>query len=240
MQFVDHIFILLLFVVQPIHGVFETRRHRALEKAGQPFNRVRFYRQTAVVEWAFLAVLFAAWLIYSRPISDLGFTMPGGPGFWIGVVLVVLMSGYFLYYWQWAKQASDTEKAKQVQTFAEVVMFIPHTIRELRNFYGISITAGIVEEIVFRGFVLWYLAQLMPVWAAVIVSSTAFGLAHSYQGKKGAVSAGTVGLGFGVLYVVSGSIWLPIVAHILLDVLQGAALQEILRRDAGDMEPQPA
>ena len=40
---------------------------------------------------------------------------------------------------------------------------------------------------------------------------------------------GLVGLAFGVLFVVSGSIWLPIVGHILVDVLQGRQLREIYR-----------
>ena len=38
-----------------------------------------------------------------------------------------------------------------------------------------------------------------------------------------------IGLAFGALFVFSGSIWLPIVAHILVDVLQGRQLREIYR-----------
>ena len=70
--------------------------------------------------------------------------------------------------------------------------------------------------------------------------SVAFGLGHSYQGAGGAVKTGLVGLAFGVLYVATGSIWVPIVAHIVLDVLQGAAIHEILRKDNDQLEPQPA
>lgn len=81
MPFVDHIFILLLFVVQPVYGVFESRRYEAQARAGQPLNRIRFYRQTALMEWVFLAVLGAAWFIYGRPIADRGFLSPGGREF---------------------------------------------------------------------------------------------------------------------------------------------------------------
>ena len=110
-------------------------------------------------------------------------------------------------------------------------MFLPHTNRELRSFYGVSITAGIVEEIVYRGFVLWYLALVMPLWAAVVVSSVAFGLGHSYQGTSGVARVTAVGLAFGVFYVFTGSIWLPILAHAIVDVLQGAAISEVLREN---------
>ena len=72
---------------------------------------------------------------------------------------------------------------------------------------ALSITAGVVEEIVYRGFVLWYLANFMPLWAALLLSSVFFGLGHSYQGKSGALRTGLVGLVFAILYVMSGSIW---------------------------------
>ena len=39
MQFVDHIFILLLFVVLPIYGTFDTPRYLARIEAGQSANR---------------------------------------------------------------------------------------------------------------------------------------------------------------------------------------------------------
>ncbi len=240
MELVDHIFILLLIVVQPVYGVFEARRFEAKAKAGLPLNRVRIYQQTALMEWIFFALLFAAWFTLGRPISDLGFTAVGGPGFWSGTALLILATVLLLYTWREAKRANEPEKAKQVESIGEIVKFLPHTIRELHNFFGVSITAGIVEEIIYRGFMLWYLTQVMPIWAAVAVSSVGFGLAHSYQGAKGALRTGVIGLAFGIFYVVTGSIWLPIIAHVLFDALQGAAIYELLRKDDDVLKSQPA
>ncbi len=240
MQLVDHVFILLLFVLQPVHGAIESRYYIARVKAGQPAERVRFYRQTAMVEWLFLVLLAAAWLDFGRPMADLGFVMPGGPGFWIGVIPCIALTGYLLYSWRSAKHASVADKARYAESFGNLAIFLPHTRRELHNFYAVSITAGIVEEVVYRGFVIWYLGQFMPVWGAVVVSSVAFGLGHSYQGAGGALRTGLAGFALGALYVVSGSIWLPIVAHALLDALQGAAIHEILSKDDDHPEPQPA
>ena len=87
---------------------------------------------------------------------------------------------------------------------------------------------------------LWYLVQFMPLWVAVIVASVIFGLGHSYQGINGASRAGLVGLAFGILYVGTGSIWLPIIAHMLLDVLQGGTIYELLRKRNDAMKPQAA
>lgn len=237
MYFVDHIFVLLLFVVQPVYGYFEARRYAAWARAGRSLDRVRFYRQTMWVEWAFLAALGAAWFTLGRRIEDLGFVSPGGWGFWIGLALVIVLVGVLLHSWRSTRRASDADKAEQTGHLGKIVQFIPQSSRELRSFTGVSITAGIVEEIVYRGFLLWYFAQFMPLWAAVIVSSVAFGLGHSYQGPNGATRAGLVGLAFAILYIGTGSIWLPIVAHALLDILQGAALYELFRKRPDDLEP---
>ena len=234
MNLVDHIFVLLLFVVQPIHGYYEGRRYSALARAGKTMDRIRFYRHTTVLEWIFLAVLAAAWFGLGRPVADLGFVAPGGIGFWIGIALLVLMTAALLYSWRKTRNAGDVEKTQQAGYLGDIAIYVPQTADELRSFVGVSITAGVVEEVVYRGFVLWYLAQFMPLWAAVIVSSVAFGFGHAYQGANGAVRAGLVGLAFAVFYVGTGSIWLPIIAHALLDILQGATLFELFNKRNDD------
>lgn len=236
MQIVDLVFIMLLFIVQPVYGVIETRRYDAAERAGQSFDRSRFYRHTVVMEWLFLAMLMAAWAIFDRPVADLGFVKPGGAGFWAGVAVLLVFCALLLVSWQSARKASKADKAKQAKSLGKLARYLPHTSGELRSFVGVSITAGIVEEIIYRGFVLWYLGQFMPLWAAVVVSSVAFGFAHSYQGAAGAMRCGLIGLAFGIYYVITGSIWLPIIAHIMLDALQGGALLEILRDDKAQRE----
>jgi membrane protease YdiL (CAAX protease family) len=237
MHLVDHIFVFLLFVAQPVYGFFEARRHAAWAEAGRATDRVCFYRHTMGLEWSFLAVLGAAWITLRRPVEDLGFVSPGGAGFWIGLVLLIIMIGVLLHSWRSARKATGAETALQTGYARKIVQFIPQSALELRNFVGVSITAGIVEEIVYRGFVLWYLVQFMPLWAAVIVSSVAFGLGHGYQGANGAMRAGLVGFAFALFYVGTGSIWLPIVAHALLDILQGVALYELLRRRNDELKP---
>ena len=239
MHLVDHAVVLLLFLVQPIHGAFEGRYYVERAKAGLPAERIRFYRQTAFSEWLFLILLVAVWIDFGRPISDLGFTSVGGAGFWAAAVLCAAAVAFMVHTWRSLRTASAEEKQKHAESFGELTSFIPHTRRELHNFYGVSITAGIVEEIIYRGFLIWYFGQYMPVWAAVIVSSVAFGLGHSYQGPKGVMKVSIIGLVFGALYVISGSIWLPIIAHALLDILQGAAIHEILRDDKSELEAEP-
>lgn len=236
MHIVDHVFILLLLAVQPAYGAYEARCIRADAEAGKPLDRVDWYRSTTILEWAFLAVLLGAWFYYGRPLSDLGFVTPGGQGFWLGAIFVVLVVGYLLYAHQRVKQMDESEREKNIEAIGDVAIYLPRTNRDLKYFTAVSVTAGIVEEIVYRGFVIWYLSLFVPLWPAVFVSAIVFGLAHSYQGPGGALRCGSLGLGFGVFYVLTGSIWLPMLAHFLMDALQGLSLRELL----SDSEaPQP-
>ena len=61
-----------------------------------------------------------------------------------------------------------------------------------------------------------------------------FGLAHAYQGIQNLPKITIVGAIFAGLYVLSGSLWLPMVLHAAVDVLQGRAVYEALRRIDGD------
>jgi membrane protease YdiL (CAAX protease family) len=236
MHLVDHLFVFLLFVVQPVAGALSYRRYLRKIAAGQPADCVRLYRETLRLEWLALAVLIVAWYLLDRPFADLGFVAPGGAGFYAGMVLLALLCGYLVWSWRRAKQMPADEKTRQAESFGDLVHFLPRNEEHYRHFFRLSITAGIVEEIVYRGFVIWYLAQFMPVWLGVLVASTVFGLCHSYQGFAGMARTGVVGLGFGMFFILTGSIWLPIIAHALLDILQGKMIVEIFR-DPGQEDP---
>ena len=54
-------------------------------------------------------------------------------------------------------------------------------------------------------------------WAAVAVSTAAFGLMHYYQGPSGIISTGVMGLACALLYLRRGRIWPLIVGHALYD-----------------------
>lgn len=236
MHFVDHVFVLLLFVVQPIYGALAYPRFLRKIEAGESVSRTKLYRHTFVQQWSALTVLGIVWYVLSRPAADLGLIAPGGTGFYVGTIINVLAGAFLVQSWRNARQMTVEQKTKHAAALGHLAHVLPRSLRQYRHFFGLSVTAGIAEEIVYRGFVIWYLAQVMPLWAAVIVSSVVFGLGHSYQGTSGAIRTGVAGLVFAVLYVFTGSIWLPIIGHALVDILQGKMVYEILR-DAPQGEP---
>ena len=100
-------------------------------------------------------------------------------------------------------------------------LFLPRTTEELRWFVLVCITAGVCEEVLYRGFLIAYLA-VWPLKAsgltAILFSSLMFGTAHLYQGVKGIVVTGIVGLVMAILFLWTGNLILPMVFHTLIDL----------------------
>ncbi len=107
------------------------------------------------------------------------------------------------------------------RAFQDIPGFLPQTATERAAWVVVSISAGVCEEILFRGFLLRYFVQLnaeMPVLLALVASSLIFGLAHLYQGVKGVAGSMFGGLMLGLLFLLSGSLMACVVVHTLLDL----------------------
>jgi membrane protease YdiL (CAAX protease family) len=85
--------------------------------------------------------------------------------------------------------------------------------------------AAFGEEMVFRGYLIRRLLELAgesPAGraAAVVVSSTLFGLAHAYQGWAGVIATGTIGALLSCLYLMTRrNLWPVIICHGLVDTV---------------------
>lgn len=88
------------------------------------------------------------------------------------------------------------------------------------EFLLIAISAGIGEELLFRGFfqgfVAYWTDSLVGPWFALVVASILFGMAHAITPTY-AVLAGVIGLYLGVAWMLTDNLWVPIVAHALYD-----------------------
>jgi len=107
-------------------------------------------------------------------------------------------------------------------------MLLPRSAPERAAFTGLSITAGVGEELAYRGYAISVLVPLLgPFWAAAL-SSAVFGVLHVYQGTLGMVRAAVLGglLAWG--FLASGSLWPPMLAHAALDVIAGVVLADRL------------
>jgi membrane protease YdiL (CAAX protease family) len=172
----------------------------------------------------------AAW-VARRSAPSLGLAVH--PGVALGVELTACAAMVVLLARQIAKvRASAAAREKLRRRIARtqgIEIFVPRTPAEFRTFVAVSVTAGACEEFLFRGFLIAVLAAFIPAWLGAVVSAVFFGFAHSYQGGKGIVSTGVVGLVMGLLYVWAGSLLPVVLLHIAIDAGNGLTTYLALR-----------
>jgi membrane protease YdiL (CAAX protease family) len=87
----------------------------------------------------------------------------------------------------------------------------------------LAVLAGVAEEVLFRGVVQVGLARVFSEPLALVSTSVIFGLAH-FASPAYALMAGLVGLYLGALFLLQGSLLVPILAHALYDFVALLAL----------------
>lgn len=99
---------------------------------------------------------------------------------------------------------------------------IPDSAGEKLVFCGLSLSAGVFEEIAFRGFLMTAVTVASgSLVAGVILSSLAFGLLHAHQDAAGALRAALLGAVLCIPLLVTGSIYPSMAAHALIDIAGG-------------------
>lgn len=232
MTWVDHAIVVAITVVLPVHDLlfWYPRLLRAgPDRAARA--RLNAYRESVIVLWALGAVTAWWWWSRGRDWLELGVSVPEGWGFWSALALSVVVMGLL----SWQRISLERKDDPEVETavleqIEPLRALLPHTPREMATFGMVSFTAGVCEELLFRGFLLWYLLQLIPSVPAYLVGALLFGMAHAYQGVRGIVQTAAVGLGLVVLYLLSGSLWIPMVVHAFVDWNSGRLAYAFLRR----------
>jgi uncharacterized protein len=116
-------------------------------------------------------------------------------------------------------------KMVRVRESPIVHFLIPRSTTEKIAFAGLSVSAGIAEELVFRSFLIAALFLASGSMAlAVALSVAVFAAAHAYQGWIGALRVAALGLILTIPFLVTGSVYPSVVAHIALDLLAGLVL----------------
>jgi membrane protease YdiL (CAAX protease family) len=217
----DHIFFALYFITGPLVDRFCLWPHlvRAIA-AGNPRARMRFYRINLGFAWASTACILALWIILPRPWPGLLLVPASLPRFAIGIILAGAFCGLL-----W-KQRRDilTRPDRFDRMRCKLGHFdplLPHTPAEFRVFQFVAVTAGICEELLFRGYAYWYVGGWSGHIVALVAAAILFGYAHIYQGMRRALDITILGLILGVIAVVSGSLLPVILMHAAQDLVGG-------------------
>ena len=109
-------------------------------------------------------------------------------------------------------------QVNELPAIGDVGALLPRTRGELKYGVGLSINAGVVEELLFR---LGMPALLFGITGngalSFLIAAVLFGLLHVYQRVWGVLGAVILGLVFSVVYLLTGSIWVVIIVHAVID-----------------------
>ncbi len=180
-------------------------------------NRIRFYLITLFFEWllfllvvagvrrsgvSVLIVLGDHWRSVRQVLRDIGIAA----GFWIVAAMLLWIFGWLL----------------RIAALSRNVSMLSQRGIELTFWIALSVTAGICEETIFRGYLQrQFMALTGSAPAGILLSAAAFGAAHAYQGFRMVILIGLYGAMFGILAYWRGSVRPGMIAHAWQDSLNG-------------------
>jgi len=104
----------------------------------------------------------------------------------------------------------------------DLQFILPHGGAEITLWIALSVSAGICEETIFRGYLQrQFVALTKSAPAGILLSAAAFGAAHAYQGFRRSILIGLFGAMFGILAYWRGSVRPGMIAHAWQDSLNG-------------------
>lgn len=98
-------------------------------------------------------------------------------------------------------------------------LLYPRSALERGMAAGAAVTGGVFGELLYRGlFLVLMVGMGVPLWIAAVLSVVLFAVAQLYQGWWGVAHGALSGTLFTVLYLGTGSLWVPILVHVALNL----------------------
>lgn len=215
---------------------FRRRSSAELDGVDAGRARTRLWVSWMTMLWTLVAAGVVLWWLEGRAWGALGLVAPRGWRLWIPIVLVLALAAWYARTLAKVLRIPPSKRAGLRNQLGDLAVVLPHTRSELAWFVALSLSAGLCEEFVFRGYLIWVFQPRLGLWGAALLSVVAFGVAHAYQGTRGIVTTGIFGALFTAVVLLFCSLWPAIVLHALVDAGQGTVSWLVLR-PVGDEVP---
>ena len=234
----DHALFVVLAVLFPVRaGIFGIRRIRLASPADRPRVRRDVYRQAIAIQWSLVLAALVLWVAFRRDWSGIGVVPRFGWGL-AGVLAGLVLAGLAVLRQRRQALADDDALAKLRERMVSLEPMLPHDREDLGLFYKLSVTAGICEEILYRGYIIWYLSHWVSIYPAAGLASLVFGFGHAYQGIRGMITTGIVGGFLSAVYLLTGSLYAGMIMHALMDAHSGHLMQVAYEREPPPTPPE--
>lgn len=189
-------------------------------------SRRRFFIQTIFAQLYLAALaIAAAWRngidLLAPPVSPLR-------SWALAALFVALLLGVMR--WRWPDRGQDSKD--------KLARLLPRERGDLPPYFALCLTAGICEELVYRGVATVLLTRLIgSLLAAIGIAAIVFALAHVIQGWRAAVVIFFIALLAHALVFVTKSLYPAVAAHALYDAVGGVLMSRWYRREIESAPP---
>ena len=197
-------------------GVAALAAVQAQKPGPAPASHIPLYLGTITFEWLLFWGTLRGLKVPVRTLMGSGSLVRGlllGLVAWPLIVLVGMGAKWLLAF---AGLHVDAETARTVARVG------PHGALEIVLWVLVSLSAGICEEFVFRGYLLRQFAAWFGSWpAGLFASAIVFGIGHAYQGIAPVLTIIVHGVSFGLVALVTRRLVPGMAAHALEDIVAG-------------------
>jgi uncharacterized protein len=182
------------------------------------------------IAWEWILAVFAWWGIRMRrvPLRQLLGQRRSGWKMWIrdfGIALLFWIMALIVL----AVAATVLRLMHLMTAQKAITALAPQGWSEIIVWLVLCITAGVMEEFLFRGYLLQQFSSLGRrdqgnLWLGVVASSLLFGVAHGYEGIGGIIAIALFGAMFSILAIKRRSLRSGMMAHAWHDAIAGIAL----------------
>lgn len=233
-MWLDHILAFIFCIAIPLYGARQTKNLSGITFSSE--QKKQIYISGSFSLFIMGTVVGTVWLLFRRPLSELGLTQPTNLSGWWWIPVIFAL----IYLVDVAITLSTKKRiATSIEDWKKRTPFLPARTKELPEYFLMCFSAGVFEEIAYRGFLVtycWYLfgesnyQQLL----ATIVPAFAFAVAHFYQGTKAVIKIFVLALFFGYMFLSSGSLLIVMILHFLVDVVGGLLSIKYMKGEVHD------
>jgi membrane protease YdiL (CAAX protease family) len=181
------------------------------------------------------AVVLSVWLVFKRPLSEIGFTL--NPDIRSSAWAVIAFA--ILYAIDTLNSVATPEKiAASISEQEKRTPFMPTKMKELPAYVLMCVCAGVFEEIVYRGYIVTYFWHFFrgsgyQLILSVVLPAFVFSISHFYYGAKNIIKAFILSMFLGLIFIQSRSLVIVMFLHFLIDLIGGLLTIKYRRQEAG-------
>lgn len=224
------LFVLLCLGLTALIGAATVATARLLRRWTPPGNLLLMPGEN-LLRVALTAAGVGLGLLSGLPFATLGWQMDGWPmNVALGVLVGLALAAFFYVATGWMIRRTGE------RFYSSLILryIVPHSGREMLLVCLALIPAVFLEELLFRSLWIGGFSPLLSPPLLLVISSVIFGLFHTPQGVWGVLGTGLAGAIFGGLFLWTGGLLMPLVAHYVVNVAQIALAWR--RWDADDAD----